>query len=288
VARVHIVTDSDAQLDADTAQRLGVTVMPITVKVGEEFYQDIEGRYNEELLLRMKAERVVPEIVGPTEAEFRTLFSRLSRTTNQIVAIHSSGCLSNIIRNARNAALEFLGRCDIVIVDSQSTSLGLSILVREAATMALGGANREEILRYVRGMIHRIYVVMFTESLDYLERSGRISPAQCILGTMLDIRPFLSIEDGEIIPMEKVRSREKGLDKLAEFIGEFSSIETAAILQSTSAVTDETANLRERLQGFFPDKEFPIVVYGPLLAARVGPDGLGLVTYEGMGEQESP
>lgn len=286
MSRVYIVTDGDAQMDPELVERLEITVVPLTLDVGGEIYRDDRGDRNEALLMRMAAERVRPIVVGPTVAELQSVYGRLSRVTDQIVSIHSSAALSDTIRNARAAATSFLGRCDIIIVDSQTTSLGLSILVREAAKMAKEGCGREEILRQVRGMIPRIYVVMFTDSLDYLERSGRVSPAQCILGSMLDIKPFLDIEDGEIIPMEKVRSRDKGMDKLVEFAGEFSAIEEAAILQSTSFPTDETLSLRERLQGFFPEQEFPILIYGPLLASHVGPDGLGLITYEGIDRQD--
>jgi DegV family protein with EDD domain len=286
VSRVYVVTDSDAELDPEVAQRLNITVVPLTVRLGNEIYQDTSGEQNEEILMRMEAERLQPQIVGPTVEDFQVIYSQLSQITDQIISIHSSASLSDIVHNARTAASEFLGRCDIIVMDSQTTSLGLAILAEEAASMAQSDASREEILRRIRGMILRVYVVMFTDSLDYLERSERINAAQCILGTMLGIKPFLAIEDGEIIPMEKVRSRDKGLDKLVEFAGEFSSIEEAAILQSSSFPTEETLALRERLQVFFPDQEFPTIVYGPLLASHIGPDSLGLVTYEGMDERD--
>jgi DegV family protein with EDD domain len=238
------------------------------------------------MLRRIESERIRPRILGPVEDDFREIYSRLSRSTDQIISIHTSAALSGIVDSATTAATDYLGRCDIVVVDSQTTSLGLAMLVQEAAEMARTGSNREEILRSVRGMIARIYVVMFTDTLDYLERSERISPAQCILGTMLGVKPFLAIEEGEIIPMEKVRSRERGLDKLVEFAAEFSRIERIAILQSSPEPTDETIVLRERLQGFFPSIPAPILVYGPLLASHVGPDGLGLVAYEGERPRE--
>jgi len=284
VPRTWIVTDSDARIERETARRLNITVVPLTVRVDGEEYLDENGERDEALLARMAAERPQVEIVGPTVADLQAVYGQIVRATDQIISIHSSGRLSPTVRNAREAAAAFLGRCDIAVVDSQTTSLGLSILVRTAAEMAHAGHPREQILRTVRGMIPRIYVVMFTDSLDYLERSGRISPAQCILGTMLGIKPFLSIEEGEIIPMEKVRSRDKGVDKLAEFAGEFSSIEQMAILQPTSGIIPETVALRERLAGLFPGQTFPILVYGPLLASHIGPDGLGLVVYEGMEE----
>ena len=88
--------------------------------------------------------------------------------------------------------------------------------------------------------------------------------------------------------MEKVRSRERAIDKLAEFAGEFSDIERIAILQSTPYPTEETRMLLERLELIEPRHEFPILLYGPLLASHIGPDGMGLVVYEGMGKEVLP
>lgn len=287
MAQVYIVTDGDAHLHPELVRALNITVMPLTVQVGEEVYQDKDGAGNEELLARMAQGRLRPFVVGPTVADFQQVYDRLSRVTDSILSIHSSARLSPIIRNARSAAEAFLGRCDISVVDSQSTSLGLGILARHAGRMAQAGHGLGEIVRHVRGLIPHIYVVMFTDSLDYLQRSGRITRSQCILGSMLGIKPFLTIEDGEVIPTEKVRSRERGLDKLGEFAGEFTSVEEMAILQNVSYPTDETLLLRERLEAFFPGMPLPILVYGPVLASHVGPDGLGLVTYERAEERET-
>ncbi len=288
MSRVHVVTDGNAQLNHKLAQELDITVVPLSVQIGDEVYQDTDGSRNEELLARMERERERPVIVGPTVADFKKVYQKLTRTTDYILSIHSSAPLSPIWRNARAAADTFLGRCDIEVMDSQSTSIGLGILAREAAKLAQTGLGLGEVVRDIRGMISHIYVVMFTDSLDYLERSGHITKSQCILGTMLGIKPFLAIEGGEIIPMEKVRSREKGLDKLVEFAGEFTDIKEMAILQSVSYPTDETSLLRERLAGFFPDTSFPILVYGAVLASHIGPDGLGLVTYESLQKRRIP
>jgi fatty acid-binding protein DegV len=105
---------------------------------------------------------------------------------------------------------------------------------------------------------------------------------------MLNIKPFLAIEEGRIIPMEKVRSRERAIDKLAEFANEFSDIERLAILQSTPYPTDETKMLIERLDPVTSNRDFPILLYGPLLASQIGPDGMGLVVYEGASREALP
>ena len=180
-----------------------------------------------------------------------------------------------------------MGRCDIAVMDSHTLSLGLRILVEKAAELANDSVPLSEIMRQIRGTIRRIYVVLITDTLDYLEHSGLISPVQAILGTMLDIKPFLAIEEGKIIPMEKVRSHDRAIDKLAEFASEFTSIDQLAILQSTPYATEETKMLRERLSTVAAGSNSPLLLYGPLLASHIGPDGMGLVVYEGLDAREA-
>jgi DegV family protein with EDD domain len=118
--------------------------------------------------------------------------------------------------------------------------------------------------------------------MDYLERGGRIGKAQAILGSMLSIKPILFMEDGDIIPLEKVRTTDKAIDKLFEFVAEFDNLEQTAIIQGSRKPGKEARDLRERLEQSFPQMRFPIIQYGPDLATRVGPNALGIVVYEGM------
>jgi DegV family protein with EDD domain len=301
VSKVHIVTDSAAALAPEVANELDITVMPLTIYLGHKGHpahrlyssrsnsasvrQDGTELDHEELLLRMASHRIRPSVVGPTADEFREVYTQLTRKTNQIISLHSSAGLSLVCREAQKAAREFLGRCDIVVMDSETTSLGLSILVQAAAQLANESVPLAEVMRQIRGIIPRIYIVLITDTMDYLEHSRLISPAQAILGTMLGIRPFLAIEEGKLIPMEKVRSRERAIDKLVEFASEFSYIERIAILQSTPYPTEQTKTLQERLEPIVTGHEFPILLYGPLLASHIGPDGMGLIVYEEEGRK---
>jgi DegV family protein with EDD domain len=280
VPRVRIVTDSAATIDPAVAEKLGVTVLPLTVRIEEKQYQDGSELSHEELLLRMASAHARPRVVGPTVEQFGRAYSRLTRQTDEIISLHSSGSLSPVYRSALTAAGEFMGRCDINVMDSETVSLGLGLLVVRAAELANTSVPLSDVMREIRGMMRRMYIVLTTDTLDYLEHSRLISPAQAILGTMLDIKPFLAIEDGRIIPMEKVIGRERAIDKLAEFAGEFAEIEEIAILQSTPYPTAETKMLRDRLSVVAANREFPILLYGPVLASHIGPDGMGLVVYE--------
>jgi DegV family protein with EDD domain len=163
-----------------------------------------------------------------------------------------------------------------------TTSMGLGILVKAAAKAANDGMPLDDIVRLVRGMIPHIYLVFYVETMDYLERGGRIGKAQAILGSMLNIKPILFMEDGDIIPLEKVRTTEKAIEKLFEFVAEFDNLEQTAILQGSKHPNKDARTLQERLAQSFPDLDFSILQYGPDLATRVGPNALGIAVYEGM------
>ncbi len=292
MSKVHIVTDSALRLptavsegvsDAEVAEQLGITIVPLTVRIDGEDLRDGIDLDREELLLRMARERVRPQIVGPTMHDFRRVYGRLTRRTDQIISLHSSGGLSLVSREAELATRGFMGRYDILVVDSETLSLGLGILAESAARLADESLPIGAIVRHIRGMLRHVYVSLTTDTLDYLEHSGLISATQAILGTMLDNKPSLALERGRIIPMEKVIGRDDAIGKLADFANEFPHIEKMAILQSTSYATEETEMLRTDVEVTAADGEFPVLLYGPLLASHVGPDALGLIVYEGFG-----
>ncbi len=284
MGKVKIVTDSTAYLEAGMVKRLGITVLPLTVRLGDKTFQEGVDITAEEFFQKLDRSSVMPVAFSPSVGDFQAVYTKLSRTTDQIMSIHISSKLSRTCSRAVVASQFLLGRCQITVVDSLTTSLGLGILATAAAQAAAQGQSLEEIEFLIRGMIPRIYIVFLAETLEYLERKGRIGQAQALLGAMLNIKPFLAIEDGEIIPLEKVRDREGAVDKLFEFVGEFSQIEQMAILQSTPEPIEETKMLIERLEMIFPKIKPPILVYGPVLACHVGPNGLGVIVYEGLEE----
>jgi DegV family protein with EDD domain len=282
LSSVKIITDSTAQLDPDLAEGFGVTVVPLQIRFGKQRFWEGEDLTAEEFFHRVAHSPVMPVAVAPTVEAFRRVYATLSQQTDQILTLNVSGKLNRTCTHARTAAEHFLGRCEIEVVDSWTISLGLSILVEAAARAAREGANLDEVVRLVRGMLPHIYAVFFTNSLAYLERDHHLSKSQAMLGSMLNIRPFLAVEEGEIIPMEKVRTREKAIDKLIEFVAEFSRIEQIAVVQSPSRAGKDARLLKDRLQSNFPGYEFETVTYGPTLATHIGPHSLGLIVYEGM------
>ena len=280
MGKVKIVTDSTAYLEASVVKKLGITIVPLTVRLKDETFQEGVDITAEEFFQKLALSSAMPTALPPSVGDFLAVYTELSKTTDQIMSVHLSGNLSETCDRAAVAAQAFLGRCEIAVIDSLTTSLGLGILTTAAAQAAAQGQSLEEIEFLIRGMIPRIYIAFLAGTLKYLEREGRIGQAQALLGGMLNIKPFLTIEDGEIIPLEKVRDSDGAVDKLFEFVGEFSQIEQMAIIQSTPNPIEETKMLIERLEVIFPKVKPPILVYGPVLACHVGPDGLGVIVYE--------
>jgi DegV family protein with EDD domain len=280
--KVAIITDSTAYFEPGDVEKLGVHVVPLNIHLGTEKFRETADISTDELFRRVSYGAPFPVSYPPAPEVFEQLYSRLHRQTDQMLSIHISSHLSKTIQHAKWGAEGLLGRCSIEVVDSMTTSVGLGILIKAAAQAANDGATLDDIVRLVRGMIPHIYLVFYVETMDYLERNGRIGKAQAILGSMLNIKPILFMEDGDIIPLEKVRTSEKGIEKLFEFVAEFDNLEQTAIIQRSKQPNKDARNLQERLQQSFPELDFPIIQYGADLATRLGPDALGIVVYEGM------
>jgi len=165
------------------------------------------------------------------------------------------------------------------VIDSMSTSFGLGLLVEKAARAAAQGANINDIARIVNGAVPHLYVAMFSESLNYLERSAHLGPSQSLLGTMLGIKAMLMIEEGKLISLEKVQTREEVVEKLYEFVAEFAHIDRVGVLHH--AYEEPQATLIAQLKDALPHAQVQAVSYPPSLAVHLGPNMVGVVVYEG-------
>jgi len=277
--QVRIVTDSTAEIPKALVDELGITVMPMYVHFGSETFRDgieIDGM---EFYRRLSQGPAYPTTSPPTAVEFRQQYDRLSRETNGIVSIHISSKLSRTVEMADQATEYFLGTTRIITIDSLQASWGLGLLVVEAARRAAAGDGLDEIVRRVRGLIPKIYLVLFVNTLEYLRRGGRIGRARALIGGVLSTRPVLVLEDGEIMPLVMARSRGRAIDRLLEFVVEFPRIESITVVQGRA--TPEAQELLMRLNEVFPEKEIELRTFGPVLATHLGPESVGVVVYEG-------
>lgn len=278
--RVRILTDSTADLPPEVVERLGIMVLPMKVHIGQKTYRDGIDITSKDFFAKAEHATNPPTTTPPSPREFEEAFAELTRQTDEIVAIFVSSKLSQTFRIATRAAAPLLGRSKIVVIDSQLITVGLGMLVTSAAQLAADGGSLDDVVRLIRGLIPRIYIAFFVETLDYLERGGRVGKAQALLGGMLSIKPLLILEEGEIVALEKVRTRQKAIEKLVEFITEFTHIERMVILHSTTL--EDVNMLIEQINLVLPNLDITVDNYGPVMATHLGPNALGVVVYEGM------
>ena len=288
MANVQIITDSTVNLGDDRyAKHHHITVVPLNIQLGDQIYLDVEDISGEEMFQRMRHSYPYPRVLAPSVAAFQSAYQEASRKSQQICVLTHSQHLSETYANALEARANLLGRYQIVVIDSQTTSACLGYLVQAVAEAAESGADIEEVVRIARGVIPRLYSVFYVGSLDYIQRTGLLSETQSILGTMLNIKPLLTIEDGHLITMEKARTHSQAIDKMLEFVTEFTNIEKLTILENKLRITERTRMLQDRLTLEFLRIQAPVVLYEPLLASLIGPDAIGMAVLEGDDESDS-
>ncbi|MBI5291479.1 MAG: DegV family protein [Chloroflexi bacterium] len=281
---VRIVTDSTAHFeDPDFPRRHNVTVAPLTIHFGRQSFRDGIDITTEQFFARLGESDSLPVAAAPTPEQFAAVYRDVARPGDAVVSIHVSGKLGGVCRNAVAAGEAFRGRCDMHVVDSATTSVGLGWLVEAAVKAAEAGESADEVVRIVRGLVPRMYVLFFVDSPTLLANSKRYGKAQAVLSKMLGIKPLLTIEEGDMVPLEKVRNRQQAVEKLIEFVSEYSELENLAVLQGAPEPTEDTRQLLAEMTQIFPARRVPVLEYGPSLASFIGRGGMGIFVFEGRG-----
>lgn len=277
--QVRIVTDSTCDLPIHLCEELGITIVPLNVHFGEVVYRDQIDLDSDQFLRLLSKSAELPKTSQPSAGLFEETFARLGADGSAVVSIHISSKLSGTIHSAEIARDALRSRCVVEVVDSRSASLGLGLIVLSAAQLANDGADARQIVNHVRRLAPNVHILFFVDTLEYLQRGGRIGRARALLGTLLNIRPILKLEDGEIHPVEKVRTRSKAIDRLVEFVELFPELERLAIVHANTPADVET--LLHRLEPMYPRERITVGQYGPVIGTHAGPGGLGIVVSQG-------
>ncbi len=287
MSSIRIVTDSSAQfLNPAFVRQHDIAVVPASIRFGNQVLREGQDLDAEEFFRRILTEGTPsPVLEAPAVEDYQRVMVDLAQMADHIIVLPMASGLSASYQNALAAAEALRGRCEITVIDSMTASVGLAFLVETAIRTAETAASLENVVRSVRSAVPRIYSVFYVETLDYLFRGNLIGEAQAILGRILGIKPFLTIEDGRLVTMEKVRTRLQAVDKLLEFVTEFSTIEQLVIVQNTPQITEQTRLILERLALEFAGREFPVMMYGPTLGTHLGPDGVGIIIFEADEEE---
>lgn len=279
---VRIITDSAADLSPEEARELQVDVLPLRYSVAGTIYRQDQEIPAERLLSIIAEGKARVTALGPATEDISAILEAVTRAGQVALFVHVANGLVPVAQPVQEIARGLFGRARIEIIDSRSVSYGLKRIVQLAAEAASNGANLAELAQVVRSLTSRVYTLFYTEDFESLEQTVDIPPSQAVLASILGVRPLVVLEEGRLIPLEKVTPRTTPVDKLTEFVMEFASVAELAVLTGPSPSGLNVDELKERIEQSIPGLIVPVLPYGPLVAARVGPRCLGLFVSEGL------
>lgn len=271
---VKIVTDSTADLPADLISELGISVVPLYVCFGEKSYRDREDISEDDFYERLLQGSTHPTTAQPTPQDFAEVYRRLSSEADGIISIHISEKLSGTCNSALQGKKLAENGCPIEVIDSKTTSMALGLIVVAAASMAKNGKSLQQVAEDVKQRVSSVRLLILFDTLKYLAKGGRIGKAKSLLGSVLGVKPVLTIKDGEVMPVSQVHSRSKGIEKLIGFVRDSGNIKNLAIIHSTTP--DEARSLADRLSSILHPGDVRIARLGPVLGAHGGPGVLAV------------
>lgn len=273
---VRVVTDSACDLPEALARQLGIEIVPLTIRFGDEELVDREELSTSEFWRRLEESPVLPETSAPSAGAFEDTFRRLvSDGATGIVCINLSSKLSATMQAARVAAKAVADECPIEVIDSLHVSMGLGNLCLVAARRGAAGDSLETIVAEVLDRRGRTKLYGTLDTLEFLKKGGRVGNARAMLGSMLAIKPVLEVRDGVVEEAGKVRTRSKALRLLVDKVKE-GPAENLAVLHGAAPDLDELLDILDPL---VPRAEIVVGDIGPVIGTHAGPRVIG-VTFQ--------
>ncbi len=274
---VAIVTDSTAYLPPGVADEYGIEVVPLRVSIGARQGTDGVDIAPAEVTAALR-EKVFVSTSRPTPAEFAAAFrSALDAGASNVVSIHISAALSGTWESAVLAAQDF-DYGVVRVVDSRSTAMALGFAVMAAAAAARTGGTPADVQQAAVATVYRTRTYFYVDTLEYLRRGGRIGTAAALLGTSLSVKPLLHMLDGQIVPLEKVRTSAKAIARLVQLTIAATNDGPVDVAVHHLSAPDRAVALGEQLRAGIPRLgELHTSELGPVVGAHLGPGVLGTV-----------
>ncbi len=272
---VRIVTDSTADIPQALAQELGISVVPLTVFFGEESFLDGVELDASTFMTKLTSSAALPRTTQPSPAAFSEVYQALLAEGHQICSVHISAKLSGTYQSASLARDESGKPYDITVVDSGWASMAVGFIAIRAAKAAREGASLQEVVQLIEEMQGGVDIHLFCDTLEYLQRGGRIGRAAAFFGGLLKLKPILTMRDGVVAPVERVRTRSRALDNLWSWTQSFPQLQEFCVLYS--GPPDDAQALHGRIRAQFPQATDYLVQVGPVIATHLGPDAMGIV-----------
>jgi DegV family protein with EDD domain len=269
--RYAVVTDSTADLPDEWRDRYQIEVVPLKVLFGNETFRDRVDITDDEFFRRLATATKLPTTSAPSPGEFAEVYSRLAKDHDGCISIHIGAQLSATAEAARVGARSVEG-FTVNVIDSKTVTMPIAFLCRLAAQ----SQTLEEATAAVEERVPKCRVLALLDTLKYIEMGGRVSRAQAMIGTMLDLKPLLLVAEGQPIKsVDRVRTRSRAIPRMVDFFRGELPVEHVAVMHAQAP--DEAEAIAAKLRKELPGLEIPIGAIGCVLATHTGPKALGLV-----------
>ena len=274
MARVRVVTDSACDLPPALAGEHGVAVVPLSIRFGSEEFTDGSAIPPEEFWARCAASPVLPETSAPSPGAFQEAFLAASEQGyDGVVCVTLSAGVSATFQAARTAADLVADRIPVRVIDSRSMTMGQGLIVLDAAELADTGADLNQVAERVEGLLGRTTVLGVVDTLEHLEKGGRIGGARALLGSLLSIKPVVICRDGVVAEESKQRTRSKSLRYLADRAKNAGELSRIAVCNGAATDIDVFMEMVSDVKSEHP---LVLVDLGPVVGTHTGPGTVGL------------
>ncbi len=274
---IHIVSDSTADLSREQVDKYKITVVPVTVSFGDELYTDGVDLSAADFYKKLTASSQLPKTSQPSPEAFRHAYDAIAGEGDTIISIHVSGKLSGTLSSAETASKMVSAK--VVTVDTKTASQGIARSVLTAAEAASRNMGMDEILSVTNKSIANTFSVFAVDTLEFLQRNGRIGKAASLLGSMLQLKPVLYADpDGMVAVYDKVRGRSKIIPSLvAAALKNVSAEKPVNLSVVHTNAKDKAEMLLEELKKHFEIVDLHMGIVGPAIGTHIGPGAVSLM-----------
>lgn len=269
---IRVVTDSTADMNAEEADRLGIVAVPLNVHWNGDTYQDKVEIQIDEFYRKLREEKGTPKTSQPSAGQFEEVYRRLLKEADGIISVHISGKLSGTLNSAQIAARN-VAPDKIAVIDTLTTASSLGFAAVRVAKLAESGGSLAECSALAKDLVPRLKLYAAVDTLEFLRRGGRIGRAQAFAGNLLSIKLIFEVHDGEVHPVDRVRTRAAVIKRTAEVVSSMGAVEELSILYGDDP--EPAQQLRGLVQPAFPGVEIGWGRIGPVLGTHTGPGVIG-------------
>src|SRR5437667_4078672 len=273
MSSIGVVTDSTADLQPALQERYGLGMVPLIVNWDGQTFRDKIDLTTADFYQRLQTSKTLPKTGAPSLAAFEAAFREQLKTHDALISVNLASKLSGTYEVARKAA-ESVDPQRISVVDSGSVSVCLGWLAELAATLAQQDVAPAEIVKRLEDTRGRLRILALVETLEFLQRGGRIGRAAAMVGTLLSVKPILSVRDGEVAPVERVRTMNGALRRLVELAVALGPLERLGVVDGDSP--NNASHVARQLSAHYPDLAIDRGALGPVVGTHGGPGVVGV------------